>query len=325
MNIDNLKLIKKIGYGMYGTIYLVKYENDYRALKIEHILKKDMNKKSSIIWNEINFSLNFGNNYPDQFIKLHAYDFINNCEHNQEYSSNITIFSNKTQKKIKSLSSSDFCIRKIYSLIDTSLDKIFNKLSKVQIYSMLIQLFYTVNLLEKNNYIHGDIHAGNIGVLKTDIKTLTIGNYTIPTEGYIYKLIDYGFTTNKNDTENKKQFKKLFGKESKYIILLLINFPLWTFINKNNIKINDDKTIYKKIKKTSEFKLLEEFTSDNDLKFLLFQLLNPELYQKTVSDYKFKKVYKPVLRIDLLDIIFIIKSINNLDTIIKFLLYKINN
>lgn len=325
MNIDNIKLIKKIGYGMYGTIYLVKYENEYHALKIEHILKKDMTKKSSIIWNEINFSLNFGNNYPDQFIKLRAYDFINNCKHDQQYSSNITLFSNKTQKKIKSLSTSDFCIRKIYSLIDTSLNKIFNKLSKVQIYSMLMQLFYTVNLLEKNNYIHGDIHAGNIGVLKTDIKTLTIGNYTIPTEGYIYKLIDYGFTTNKNDIENKKQFKKLFGKESKYIILLLINFPLWTFINKNNIKTNDNKTIYKKIKKTSEFKLLEEFTSDNDLKFLLFQLLNPELYQKTVSDYKFKKVYKPVLRIDLLDIIFIIKSLNNLDTIIKFLLYKINN
>jgi serine/threonine protein kinase len=46
MNIDfnDIKIIKKLGSGVYGTTYLILYNNTKYALKIQHILPKDKNK-----------------------------------------------------------------------------------------------------------------------------------------------------------------------------------------------------------------------------------------------------------------------------------------
>ena len=63
IDIDKMKLIKIIGRGMYGTVYLSKYKQKLFAYKIEHILEKDIDNKKSNIWKEINFSIKFANNY----------------------------------------------------------------------------------------------------------------------------------------------------------------------------------------------------------------------------------------------------------------------
>jgi len=55
---DDYKIIKEIGIGMMGTVYLVKDKsNNKYAMKIEKILKKHSNESLEYdIWREIEFS-----------------------------------------------------------------------------------------------------------------------------------------------------------------------------------------------------------------------------------------------------------------------------
>ena len=122
--LSNYKIIKELGYGMFATVYLIfipKNKKKY-ALKIQHIEKKDLkpNTKSNI-WRDINFSIDFANNYPDQFVSLLEYDFISNCKLEQKYSFDMTTFPTKYQKIFKQLTSSPYCVRKVYELVDGDL------------------------------------------------------------------------------------------------------------------------------------------------------------------------------------------------------------
>jgi serine/threonine protein kinase len=84
-------------------------------------------------------------------------------------------------------------MRIIYDLIDGNLYELDGKLSYKQIYSMIIQLTYAIQLLHSANYVHGDIHNRNIGWVKTSMRTkIKLNKLNIPTHGYIFKLIDYG-------------------------------------------------------------------------------------------------------------------------------------
>ena len=80
MDINKFKLDKKLGSGMFGTTYLAFYKNKKYALKIEKISEKDITFDLSLRdRRDIEFSENFANNYPEQFIYLYKYDLINDC------------------------------------------------------------------------------------------------------------------------------------------------------------------------------------------------------------------------------------------------------
>ena len=84
--INNFKIEKLLGYGVYGTSYIVTNKNKKYALKIEKISEKNLNYNlSTNDWRDIEFSQNFANNYPDQFIYLYKYDLLKNCSHIQKY------------------------------------------------------------------------------------------------------------------------------------------------------------------------------------------------------------------------------------------------
>ena len=181
MNIDNFKLIKKLGSGMVGTTYLSEYNKKKYALKIEKISEKNLEPNlSTRDWRDIEFSKNFANKYPDQFIFLYKYDIIKDCLHVQEYPDN-KIPEYLPKDVIKSLQDkqkSNYCIRKVYSLIDDNFSKINNTLSKEQFYSFIGQISYIYLLLQKNGYTHNNFHGGNIGALYVDKnKKLDILNY----------------------------------------------------------------------------------------------------------------------------------------------------
>ena len=95
MDLKKLKIIKELGSGMKGTVYLAKYNNKYYAYKIEKILKKNISSTK----NEINFSLNFANKYHNQFI-LYKYDIIDNCNHNQKINISLNLLPDKVIHKI---------------------------------------------------------------------------------------------------------------------------------------------------------------------------------------------------------------------------------
>src|SRR5579885_1251588 len=82
------KIIREIGRGLYGIVYLVEYENKQYALKRQKILESHLEKNyKSKVWREIEF-VNFVSQYPNHFIKLYKYQFVENKEHD-------------TKKKIK--------------------------------------------------------------------------------------------------------------------------------------------------------------------------------------------------------------------------------
>ena len=54
MNFNNIKIIKKLGSGVFGTTYLVTKDNKKYAMKIQHILPKHRTKSFQYeLWREL--------------------------------------------------------------------------------------------------------------------------------------------------------------------------------------------------------------------------------------------------------------------------------
>lgn len=336
MDINKFEIIKELGHGMIGTVFLAKYKDKEYALKIEHILEKDIEKsKSSSVWREISFCEKFSNKYPDQFIKLYSYDIIDKCSHKQKYSLNIKLLNKNVQNKIKDISKSNYCIRKVYSLIDGSLNNILNNLSKNQIYSLILQYSYTILLMHNNNYIHDDIHNGNIGYLKTNKKYIKILDNKIPTFGYIFKIIDYGFVMNKNNSstnnnknffEDRKFYESNFGNIDFILNILYSNNDFFNHLKDNNIEYNYD-LLFNQFLKSDEYKMLS-YLSRNDYNcFFIYILIFPEKYQRLVLKDKFEKVIEYKIRTELFDILYLMKyysNISDINDIINYYKSKLN-
>ncbi len=341
--LSNYKIIKELGKGMIGTVYLIEPDpiqmeinkkttkknipNQY-ALKIEHIEPKDTKPNSkSEVWREINFYKNFAYKYPEQFIQMLEYDFIDNCKHIQHYPYSLDLFPKQVQNQLKKKATSKYCIRKIFDLVDGNLNNLIDKLNSNQIYSMIIQITWEINLLHSNGYTHGDLHSGNIGWLKTSKKTININGLKIKTFGYQIKLIDFGLVMSKYDTKTKKEEKKfneLINTELSNIKYFLADTKLWDWMDKNNIKWDYDKT-YSQIKKIKEFEIIKKFTTDKQDQIFLFDILFPELFQKIICGDKFKKIIKRKLFIPVEDILVLVKMSSNSDLIIKYFYDKINH
>lgn len=73
---QNYRVLKKLGQGFMGTVYLIVDKNNKKyAFKIEKILKKDyialINKnKNNNIYHEVEFCEQFAKKYSDYFVQL---------------------------------------------------------------------------------------------------------------------------------------------------------------------------------------------------------------------------------------------------------------
>jgi serine/threonine protein kinase len=321
--LSNYSIIKELGYGMFATVYKIQIPNKKKyALKIQHVEKKDLklNLKSSI-WREINFSINFANKYPTQFVKLWEYDFIDRCEIKQKYSFDTSIFSIELQKKFSQLSSSPYCVRMVYDVIQGNLYELDSKLSIQQIYSMIIQLTYSIQLLHSNNYIHGDIHNRNIGWIKTGKSSkIKLGKISIPTNGYIFKLIDYGMVMKKSDITNKKEQKEFNNNMTNELVLLvhfMVDSAIYDYINENKINIDFDYD-YMEFKKTRYYNLISKYSFLKSIQMFLFELLFPDQYQKISLGEYYTQTIQRKLFIPFEDIEFFILNYKTPNLIIKY-------
>jgi len=179
INFNNVKIIKKIGAGMFGIAYLVKYEDNKYALKIQKILEKQAKKNYNYeIWRELDLYKYIDKlNENDQlfFMKLYGYEIYDNCTRKQirpiKIDSKIDP-NDKFSQKIKKMDESLWCIKFLLEYKgNLTLEKFLFKnheLKTKQIYSIMLQIIKIHMILYKGGYSHGDMHAGNIMINKTN-------------------------------------------------------------------------------------------------------------------------------------------------------------
>ena len=200
------KIIKQLDSGFNTKIYLLhdSKKNPY-ILKKNFILKKHtkINYKYRI-WKEIRFckfvnKLSFNN--QKFFMKLINYK-INKCDNNyyEEFSFN---------KYIKQ--KTNICIDVILEYKGDILGNLLLKenLNKRERISLIVQIIYALQIIRKNKFIHGDLHAYNITYKITD-NPIKIGQRLVRNSPsnkkfvskYQYSIIDYNSSVNLKDKES---------------------------------------------------------------------------------------------------------------------------
>ena len=323
MDINELKLGKKLGSGMFGTTYLAEYKNKSYAVKIEKIAEKNINYDLKVQdWREIEFSESFANNYPEQFIYLYAYDIINDCKHIQEYTNNEIPkhLPKQVIKRLEEKQASSLCIRKVYSLIDSTFSKIYKTITKEQFYSCIIQISYIAYLMKNAGYTHNDLHGENLGVLYVDEKKkINIFGNQISTFGLQFKAIDFGNVLNSKYKLNKEETKihKLYiTDEINRLVRRMVSFDNADMPAK---LVTPEKSLelFTEIKKHFLFKTTKDLSKNLENRFLIFQVLYPDEFQKIYLKNKYKTTVYPNLKIDLVDFIFLLNNVSNYKKIIK--------
>ena len=318
---NKLKIGKVIDNGILSSVNECTLNGKKYVIKYEHVTKKEQNDKKCPVWNEITFSLKFANKYPQHFMSLIDYSFEENCQYiklSWELDEPMGAWGDKLVAEYKKRIAEKICIYKIYTRMDTILNKIVNELSHLQLYSMLIQVSYAIRLLHKHNYIHGDLHPGNVGVMKTGLKAkIKLGKNTIPTYGYQYKLIDFGMTLNKKDAITKYD-KERFSRENNYVY----DEGLFTILNSYiSCDIESFDEMMKILKNTQEYVFINEINSTNmTTQECLYMTLYPEKYAELLSG---TIIRGPLLPIP--DLIFFAKYGMHSDETYDYLISKIKN
>jgi hypothetical protein len=309
--IDDYKIIKKLGSGQFGTTYLVEKDNKKYALKIEKIYKRDMKKSyKSDVWREIDFATTLSNKYPEQFMTLYEYDFIDNCKHTQKYDESfLEKFFERTKSK--------YCSRKIYSLVDTTLEDYKIK-SREQFYSIVTQLCYILYAMYKNGYTHNDFHIGNIGIIFTNKEKIKVFDTEIKTYGVIVQAIDYGAVLHHKYKFGKNPFgdeREIYNDNIEYEIKHCLRdffISIQHFESKLdqldiNLELEDIIHKFKKSKTAKYLKYLYKVKDKYDL-FSLFLLTDEKKFQNMLFGKKLKKYYNLKLYFSLEDMLFIINN-----------------
>lgn len=358
---ESLKVIKKLGYGVFGTTYLIKIGNKKYAAKIGKILDTEIKEDLSLnIWREIEFS-KFASKYPNQFMELKSWEVIKDCNHVQKIPVDWK-GGPADRKMIINRNKSPHCLKLIYSpVLDDTLESFYEKINKhatvlstKQFWSMMCQILYALNLLKKNGYMHRDIHPGNIMYKKTSKKTIKLGSIIIKTYGLQWYIIDYGmmvhekYPKSSDSFELERQMKSLnnITQDIAFFIHSSLEMPIWKIVKKYKLNVSPFKILveniknklkepeYAKINKyiqknipkiylsgTSQNKKIREERTENICMAILFQINCPVEYHECmgIDVKKYKKFISIYLSDTIIYYTYIIKHINNINKVIKYL------
>jgi hypothetical protein len=182
-------------------------------------------------------------------------------------------------------------------------------------------------LMKKNGYTHNDLHSRNIGVVKTNKNYLRILDNKIPLLGYQYKVIDYGMVLHKKYKMDK--IEKKMHKDSNLNEIVRLLKKVVTFEKNDKIKklfsSNREVKLFDKFINSDDYFLVKEFGINDDDRFLIYQILFPDNAQKMFFGKNYTMTYKPVMRFDLIDIIYFFNNKLNLPNIIKYCAIRLNN
>ena len=182
-----ISIIKKIGKGYFGIIYLAKYDNQHIALKVIKLEKKeqtvfDLNKKMIVY--EMNTHMNLHHlNIIKSFLNI---SFMNE---NLNY---FVIF--QYLANFKDLSNFIYSLQKknIYNLTNnTNKFKFLFYLSENSIKFIIKQIFLGLFCLHEHNIIHCDIKPSNI-LIHNFIMMITDFSIIVPLQKTKYTYINFG-------------------------------------------------------------------------------------------------------------------------------------
>jgi len=327
---ENYKIIKELGSGMHGTVYLVKNKDKKYAMKVEQVFEKDLEKNlKSVIWREIDFAKNMSKKYPQQFMKIYDYEnkkcnYVHHLSEEKWKSMNPEI-----KKYYKDLFASPYCSIKITNIVDNMLHNIIYKINnKKVILDLFIQVVNLAYLINKEGYYHRDLHPKNIGVVKTKDKYIKILDKKVLTHGYILSAIDYGMVLHKKYILEKWEESALKYDNDLYTNFYKIIFKIMlkNLINKYpEIDINKKVLISDKDAKTLN-PILENIKIDNSkwikdnynyFQELLYKILFFEKFQEQLGINDKVELYE---FIPLESVIFIVKHFYDLKKILEHLI-----
>jgi len=268
----NYKIVSILSNGNDATVYKIKIGSLYYALRRQKILDSEAHDfinthlYNNIIFNEFINKIN-----KNHFAILYKYKISSNCKFKQK----LTDFTLNNSEKLKDYylkEKSKYCLDMIIDLKDGIICDILYRLSRKQLYSMIIQCVYALNIMHKNGYYHNDLHNKNIMYKKTKIKTLKILNLNVPTYGYLWSIIDYNSVATSSQISNNKIIIMCINN---YAYRDLMLFLCWTIFDSCS-KL--DKLIYKIIINDSKIK--------DDPFFELFKV-KPLSYEDTKNYIKY--------------------------------------
>jgi serine/threonine protein kinase len=195
MDFSKIKVIKKLGAGMWGTVYLIDYENKKYAMKVQKILEEEKNQNPKFpIWRELLF-FNDVNKMPRDaqkfFCRLHGYKIQECGKYKHIRPKNIpenSIF----VKKFKEMNSSNICVVLVMDYLGSiSLyDYLQTSPPAKKIYTILLQICKINKIMSDMKYSHNDLHPSNLMVTQTksgiQLVAIDYGNVTNASYGKAY-------------------------------------------------------------------------------------------------------------------------------------------
>lgn len=298
----NIEIIKKLGEGVQGTVYLVKSSNKKYIYKIE---KYKPGEPDDAYSRQVEFD-KFANEHPDKFMTLKSHGIIENCDHIQPIPK---WAQGKFKKSLEDKNKSTTCFYLMYSPIYKytlgHMSKVYNS-SKLYL-SMLEQILEQVHLMHKAGYYHNDIHPGNI---------MSNGKY--------FHIIDYGLISNKKWQQNKFDERAgAYGDVDAMAILwnVAIDDPVMKYIQENNIKLPKYNTFINKLSKTEEWATTLKYMPKGinkklktDLRAFTMCVLYYDIYKKCLGFTNVDLQHNPKFPELLL---YMVKHVNDYPAIIK--------
>lgn len=326
---DNIKIIRKIGAGMLANVYICSLESHNYALKVEKIATDCLKYNLSFQeWREVEFSQNFANSYPNQFITLCDYKVCLADDTAKQYIMKKS-YSHYIKDKLTKKNDSSHCMKKLYSLVDDNLKNVIDEFSNKQIYTTIAQVAYICFLLQSHGYTHGDLHLSNIGVIRTDDEHVKIFDKKVKTYGIHIKAIDFGVVLHEKydlDEDDICAHKYSLVNEINRFLIRLVMFddksdptdPIYlpTQITKI-VSWSDEPKVFDEFVKHPDYKLVKTIGINPYDRFFLYQILYPEKFQKMYLKDRYIRTSEPSFRCDLDDILYCFKNKLDLKKIIK--------
>lgn len=327
--IADYNIIKILGKGAYGIVFLVSKDGVEYALKFQKTLEKHIKYNSrSKQWREIIFSDFFKKKTP-LLLTMYDYGFCEKKNYNEIKYTIEDNWSYEHKKLFEELNESNFFSYIIYELRTDSLQNIEKYLTIEQKYTLILQLTVLIQLLNQHGFYHNDIHLHNIMFERTNEPSITVNNTKIPTLGFVFTLIDYGENTHieyELTPQERSYMTTILSNENtevtSIIRLLLRIDQLYSLMQKNNMTIPYLSDFGKEIQKCGEYSTIIETINpkDSEMVYYYFACLN---FKHFVNLHNIDESEHSTL-LPISDILFSIHNRGNISKIINYFLHKID-